>query len=559
MDNKEDSIVVRRQRCPVCSSQGYDYKGDNEVVYSDGHAYCFACGTYFENAEKPVIPDKVEVQEPLPVPEDFAEGTPQALPKRHLNLDTCKFFNYCVGEHKGTPVQIAYYYGQTRTLQAAHYRTPDKNFWWSGKTQGVELYGQHLWRRGGKRIVITEGEIDCLSVSQVQANKWPVVSLPSGASGAVKAIKDNLEFVESFETVVLCFDMDEPGRKATKQVADILTKGKVCIVELPTGYKDANDMLKAGKVAELINALWNAQLWRPDGIINAKDLLPDILKEPEQGYQISIPKLCAATRGIHKGKLMLWTAGSGIGKSTIVHEIGYELLTRFNCTIGVIALEETPKRVADRYVGIYLNKPVHLDHSAVTDEELTDAYEHTAGTGRLWIYDHFGSLEVNNLMSKIRYMAVSLNVDFIILDHISIAVSGLEEIVTGDERKLIDILMTKLRSLVEETGVGIIAVSHLKNPPQGKSYSKGLEVDLNALRGSGTLSHIPDFVVALERDQQGDEPNKARIRVIKNRHTGICGVMDTMSYNPDTGRLLVCEDCPFPEESTEVKELKGDF
>ena len=563
---QEESVVVRKQRCPICTERGGDYKGDNMIVYSDGHAFCFACGTYFKTADAPVG-DTPEDTAAEATQEDSYEGEigePMQLTKRHISIDTCRFFSYFTGKYKGRPVQIALYQGKDRLIQAKHYRSPDKKFWWEGDTHNIELYGQHLWRKGGKRLIITEGEIDCLSVSQIQANKWPVVSLPSGAAGAVKSIKDNLEFVESFAQIILCFDMDDAGRKATQEVAQLLSKGKVSVVSLPAGYKDANDMLKAGKTGELISALWNAQIYRPDGIINAKDLWEEVLKTPEQGYQISIPKFCAATQGIHKGKLMLWTAGSGIGKSTVVHEITYELLTKHNCSVGILALEENPKRVLDRYTGIYLNKPVHLSHEGITEQQLKEAFDFTAGTGRLWVYDHFGSLEVDNLMSKIRYMAVSLKVDFIIIDHISIVVSGLDEMLQGDERKLIDILMTKLRSLVEETGVGIIAVSHLKNPPQGKSYSKGLEVDLNALRGSGTLSHIPDFVVALERNQQGDEPNRAHIRIIKNRHTGICGVMDTMEYNPDTGRLILVPDCPFTD-SLDVcaddnnNKQKGDF
>lgn len=560
----EESRVIRKQRCPICTEQGGDFKGDNMNVYSDGHAYCFACGTYWKDAEKQTSeqPDEDWLIH-NPAANDCTDGEYLPLPTRKLSLETCRLYDYQCGKtDKGEPVQMAHYHGQ-HGEEGTHYRTKDKHFWWTGGLQHPQLYGQHLWKAGGRKLVITEGELDCMSISQVQGNKWPVVSLPSGAAGAVKAIKDNLEFVESFKEVVLAFDMDEAGRKAANEVAPILTPGKAFILNLP--LKDASDMLQAGKIDQLITAIWQATAYRPDGIINGQELYEEILKEPEHGFEVNIPKMCKATRGIHKGKLLLLTAGSGIGKSTIAHEIAYELLTKYDQTIGILALEENPKRVADRYIGIYLNKPVHLDHSGVAEAELKDAFDHTLGSGHLWIYDHFGSQEADVLMSKIRYMTISLKCDFILLDHISIAISGLDEIIKGDERKLIDILMTKLRSLVEETGVGIIAVCHLKNPPQGKSYSKGLEVDLNALRGSGTLGQIPDFVVALERDQQGKHPNIAKIRIIKNRHTGICGLMDTMSYSPETGRLLVTEEeCPFSQdvnegEIDENEEVKGAF
>ena len=353
--------------------------------------------------------------------------------------------------------------------------------------------------------------------------------------------------------------MDEPGRKAAKDIAQLLTPGKARIVSLPAPYKDANDMLKAGQTAQLVTALWEAKPYRPDGIINGRDLLEAILHEPERGFDVLYPKFSRACYGVHKGKLLLITAGSGIGKSTIAHEITYELLTKYKQTIGILALEENPKRVADRYIGLRLSKRVELSHDSVTDEELRQAYYETLGTGKIWIYDHFGSQEADVLMSKIRYMAKSLMCDFILIDHISIAISGLEDIIQSDERKLIDVLMTRLRSLVEETGVGVIAICHLKNPQQGKSYNNGREISLNDLRGSGALGHIPDFVLAVERDQQGDAPNRSRLRILKNRHVGTCGLMDTLEYNPETGRLTaVEEDCPFQDEPP-ADPPKGEF
>ena len=557
----QDSTVVRRVRCPKCADEGRDTKGDNLAIYSDGHAYCYSCGTYFRDAERPetveMPADDWKIEQPRC---ETAHGEIRALTKRGITLETCKLYNYQSGvTDRGTPVQIAVYYGADGET-ACHYRAKDKKFWWSARLAKPQLYGQHLWRGGGRRLIITEGEIDALTVSQIQGNKWPVVSLPSGAGSAAKATKDNLEFIETFREVVICTDMDEPGRKAAKDIASLLTPGKARIVHLPAPYKDANEMLQDGATAQLVTALWEAKPYRPDGILNGKDLWAEVLKEPPQGFAVSYPKFSAACRGVHKGKLLLITAGSGIGKSTIAHEIGYELLTKYSQTLGILALEEDPKRVADRYVGLRLEKRIELDHSGVTEEELHQAFNETLGSGKIWIYDHFGSQEADVLMSKIRYMTVSLKCDFIILDHISIAISGLDEIIQGDERKIIDVLITKLRSLIQETGVGIIAICHLKNPQQGKSYNNGREVSLNDLRGSGSLGHVPDIVLAIERDQQGDDPNRSRLRILKNRHVGITGVMDTLEYNPETGRLLAVPDRdenPFAEPTD--TNPKGEF
>ena len=88
----------------------------------------------------------------------------------------------------------------------------------------------------------------------------------------------------------------------------------------------------------------------------------------------------------------------------------------------------------------------------------------------------------------------------------------------------------------------MLAVVHLKRPDKGKSYNEGRPVSLTDLRGSGSLEQVSDVVVSLERDQQGDEPDEATIRVLKNRPLGITGLAGTVRYDRETGRLLPCDD-----------------
>jgi twinkle protein len=449
-----------------------------------------------------------------------------------------------------------------------------KKFRWIGDVSDIELFGQHLWAAGGKRLTITEGELDALAVSQMQENKWPVVSIPSGAESAEKYIKLNLEWVESFETVVFAFDMDEPGKRAAGKCAALLSPGKARIANLPA--KDGNECLLKGLTRDCITALWQASPYRPDGILAGADLWESIVSPVSAGYSIQFPELNHMLRGVRGGELCLFTAGSGIGKSTLVNEIAYHLHHEHGLPIGVLALEESPGRNALRYLGIHLNKPLHLPEArgAVSDDELRGAFDAVLTNG-WYVYNHFGSSDTDTLLSKIRYMVVGLGCKVIVLDHISIVISGLEQTgVAGDERRTIDILMTRLRKLVEETGMILLAVVHLKRPPDGgKAYNEGRKVSLSDLRGSGSLEQLSDAVVALERDQQGEKPNLASIRVLKNRTVGVCGFAGEVEYTPETGRLLPvvagemgkADECPFSpeEEGAEMEErgkaLIGDF
>lgn len=489
------------------------------------------------------------------MPEELLkELTISAISVRRLTQETCQKFNYGIGKIEGQCWQVATYYNSHGEPAAQHLRGKDKVFRWRGSPKHLQLYGQHLWKGGGKMVVVTEGEIDCLTLSQVQGNKWPVVSIPNGVRSASAAFKDNIEWLESFEKVIICFDMDEPGQTAAKEAAQLLSPGKAFIMHLP--LKDPNEMLIAGCTDELITSLWQAAPYRPDGIISGDALWDEIVKPPEKGFSTPYPKLDAMTEGIRKKELWLFTAGSGIGKSTIVHEIAYHLMTKHKLAIGVMALEESKQRAAERYLSIYLNKPLHLTREGIDKAVLKDAFDHTIGAqGCFYLYDHFGSTDIETLMSRIRYMAVSCRIDFLVLDHISIVVSGLRD--AGDnERKQIDILMTALRSLVEDTGIGVLGVVHLKRPAQGESWNAGKEPSLTDLRGSGGLEQLSDIVISLSRNQKDEaNSNYSRLSVLKNRFTGVTGTADTLFYNNRTGRLLPVADKDNPFEKEDENEI----
>ncbi len=460
------------------------------------------------------------------------DGEPQAINTRGLSEETCRKWGYTVGTHNGQTAQIANYRNTAGELIAQHVRFQNKGFIWVGDFKNCGLYGQHLWRDSGKMVVVTEGEIDALSVSQAQGNKWAVVSVPNGAQGAKKAVQKSLEWLEGFEEVVFLFDNDEPGMTAAKECALLLTPGKAKIGKLP--LKDANEMLVARRVKELIDAIWGAKVFRPDGIVAGSDLW-DVVKEDNHVQSVPYPwsGVSRLTRGLRRSELVTFTAGSGIGKSQVCREIAASLI-KAGETVGYIALEESAKRTALGLIGIALNKPLHITREGVSDEDLRLGFEATVGSGRCYLYDHFGSLDSDNLVQRIRYMAKGCNCGWVILDHLSIVVSGNAE---GDERRLIDNTMTALRSLVQETGVGMIIVSHLKRP-EGKGHEEGAQTSLAQLRGSAAIGQLSDIVLGLERDQQdAEKKNITTVRVLKNRFTGETGVATHLRYVPETARL----------------------
>ena len=148
-------------------------------------------------------------------------------------------------------------------------------------------------------------------------------------------------------------------------------------------------------------------------------------------------------------------------------------------------------------------------------------------------------------------MCIRDSCKFIVLDHISMIVSSQE---FGDERKALDEVMTKLRTLVQETDIALIVVSHLRRP-DGKGHEEGAVTSLAQLRGSGSIAQLSDMVLGLERDSQNEDVavrNTTTLRVLKNRFVGMTGPACYLYWDKDTGRLNEV-DKPQGDETEEDK------
>ena len=521
-NGNNESTFIRHEPCEQCGSS------DARAVYDDGHTYCFSCESHEAEGD---TEDQRERVEQSSGGAGFLQGSTTELRKRAIKEETCRRWNYMVGNHNGSACHIANFYDSTGGLVAQKVRLPQKNFMSLGDFSKAGLYGSHLWS-GGKKLVITEGEIDALSVSQIQDYKWPVVSVPNGAAGSKRIIANNLDYLARFEEIIFMFDNDEAGRKAAKECAAVLPVGKAKIAKLP--MKDANEMLVSGKGQEILHAIWNAPVYRPDGIVDGREIWETVSKElTNDGHPYPWEGLNALTHGMRKGEIVTLCAGSGIGKSQICKEVAYDLI-RSDKIIGYIALEENVRRTALGLMGIHLNKPILIHPDAVDVAAKRESFEATVGSGNCYLYDHFGSMDSENLANRIRYMVAGCGCEYVFLDHLSIVVSGHD---FGDERRFIDNTMTNLRSLVEELKFSLILVSHLKRP-DGRGHEEGGLTSLSQLRGSAGIAQLSDMVFGLERNQQDEDlADVTRVRVLKNRWSGQTGLCASLDYSHDTGRI----------------------
>lgn len=524
---KSDSSLISKGPCGACGSS------DGNASYSDGHTYCFVCEAYgHADGATPSSSRKPKVAADI-----FYSGDFQALRKRGISEETCRKFGYKVGTlGDGRTVQVAPYY-RDGVVVGTKVRPADKDGIFSTGDMGeVELFGQSVWGSGGRCVVVTEGEIDAMSVSEVQANKWPVVSIPKGAKDAAKSVARNLAWLCTFETVVLMFDMDEHGAKAAAECAPLFPPGKCKVASL--ARKDPNELLQAGEGAQIVSAIWQAKPYRPDGIVRMEDIFEEMIRDPEQGLPWWSDKLTEATFGRRYGEVYGFGAGTGIGKTDfLTQQIQFDVDV-LNQPVGLFFLEQKPAETGKRIAGKFASKCFHVPDGSWTREELIEAATRLKEDDRLHFYDNFGSADWDVIAANIRFMVHDSGVRIFFLDHLTALAD------TANEKESLEGIMKAMAMLAQELGIIIHFVSHLTTP-DGTPHEEGGRVAIRHFKGSRAIGFWSFFMFGLERNQQHEDERWRSItlfRVLKDRFTGrSTGKVIHLGYDSTKGRLFQTE------------------
>ena len=516
------STFIKHTSCPECGSE------NNLAIYDD-HEICFgfecnyrknynnkAGGTYKKMSEE----KKTDF---LPLP----GHTMPALEDRGIDKTTVAKYQVSVSRNDKNPIEAVFPRFRGNEHVGNQVRYSDKKFKVEGNIKGAELFGQSLFPEGGRSITVTEGYYDAMAAFQLTGQRYPNVGVMS-ASTAKREVIDNFEYLNSFDTIIFNFDNDDPGQKAARECAILFDPGKVKLLKLSKA-KDANEYLTEGWIKDYVNEWHRAPTYMPDGIQLGSDpkFLKEILayKEPR-----SIPYpwegLNKKTYGIRTSELVLMTADTGIGKTSVMKEIEYALLMHpelieENVGVGFLHLEEPKRDLALGLMSIHKDKPYHFPDVERTDEELEDAYKAVMDTDRVVIWDHFGSNDIEVVLAKIRHMA-ALGCRYIMVDHLSIIVSDH----SGDERKQLDEISTKIKTLTMNLDIAVFCVIHINRNGQ--------------VRGSAGPEQVANIIIRLERDKKEKDEwrrNVTTITVEKNRKFGRTGPACYLHYNDMTGRL----------------------
>lgn len=531
------SKPIKHIPCPECGSS------DANTLYDDGHTHCYSCGAHTHGSNSESSPEQAPRRSSLTAISPRAKSF-KDLTDRGISAATAKKYGVGVATNKdGSIYQHTYpYYNQSGGHVGNKIRkVADKSFVVEGDINKASLFGMKEFPpNSARQITIVEGECDAMAAFEMFGSKYPVVSVKNGIDGAEKDVAACFDYLNSFEQIVICFDKDGakkniktgevryPGQEAARKVAALFDPGRVRILELAEG-KDPNDYLRAGKAKAFVNEWYNAPVYTPEGLVMAKNLLETVLEDPKyDAIPYPYERINKMTYGIRLSELVIITADTGVGKSSLLNEIEFSILKNEEAEkdqrgLGLLRLEETQRDACIGLMSLAANKPLHLPdvREQVSREEMTDLFNSTLNNDRVIIWDHFGSNEIDIVLERIRHMA-ALGAKYIILDHLSIIVSDQN----GDERKQLDEITTKLKTMCMNLNISVVAVIHQNRQGQ--------------IRSTAAVEQLANIVMKLYRDKTDPNENRRNVTKIvieKNRFCGRTGPCEWLFYEEQTGRL----------------------
>lgn len=502
--------------------------------------FCFACGTVVPNPyhDHPVGYKPIKItksQEDIDAEiADISKYRTVALQARGLKSESLGHYNVKIGVSEAdgeTPVSHYYPYYRGEQLVGWKVRLiEDKRMWSVGDIKGVDLFG---WRQavatGGKRLFITEGELDAVALFQIfkDHNKGTpyadfnpaIVSLTNGASGAAKQLGTCIgEIRKVFKEIVLVFDMDDAGKKAADEVVRIIPDAMVA--NLPA--KDANDCLIQGRSKACYNACqFNAQKPKNTRLVLGVDVIEDARKETPWGYSYPYKGLTELTRGQRLGETVYWGAGVKMGKSELLNDLVAHNIMEHGWKVFVAKPEESNRRTLQGVVGKIANRIFHDPKIPFDYEAFDEAVPKVAPN--LIMLNLYQELSWENLQSDIRAAATE-GAKAIFIDPITVLSNGVN---AADANTLLQKFAQGLAQLAMDLNVIVHIFCHLKSPEAGPSHERGGEVLSHQFAGSRAMMRACHSMIGMLGNKDPNLPEEQRnlrtLVLLEDRATGSSG------------------------------------
>lgn len=540
-------IVKYKLPCTAKDSCG---SSDAMVMYSDGGKYCHGCQGYDNSgkgstsgyAEENAVSefqDKGKADLSFYHKADF-----KAITDRRIDVDTCKKYGVKTNDKGHHLFPRHNKEGELIGVKVRLY--PSKEFRSVGDTKGSVPFGMQAFPKTGRSITVTEGEYDAMAAFKMTGSKYPNISIWDGAGSAKRCMKDNFEEMKEFESIIINFDADKPGREATQEIGPMFP-GRTKVMELTEG-KDACDYLKANKTSKYVDEFHRSKRFTLGGLINGADAW-DKYSQKKDIKSMPFPKewvdVNSKTYGLRLGEIVLFVAGTGVGKTQVLREMKYHYLRTTKHKMLDISLEEDIGDSLGGILALHVNKRILLPDVHISKEEEKGAFDELFSEGRMLCLDHEGSLEDDSLLDKVEYAASVEGCKIVWLDHLTLALADAQ---AGSENSTQDSFMNKLLKMVKRLNICVVLVSHLRKTGQGKTFEEGLIPTEDTIKGSGSTKQIAMTTIAISRNKYAEtevERNTTQLHVLKCRFSGRTGPCDHLFFEDETGRMIPID----PEEA----------
>lgn len=531
-------VCVGTEPCPKCGSS------DNLKRYADGHAYCFSAGCEHHEPAN----DSSATRRPAPPPSQGKAPTdllkadrPDAwdgLVKRKIDGDTLRRFGYFRGTFKDRTVHVAPYHDAAGNVVCQKLRFPNKDegFPQLGGTASVkcQLFGQRIWGASyDRRVVVTEGEIDAMSVAQATGFKFPVVSVGGGAASARAHIMRNIDWLLRFEQVILWFDDDEPGRKAMQECVECFDPEKVRMVstgDVLTGAKDPSDLMQASRPGDILTAIYNAKAYILPAIRSGRDLVDreEFLSATEERLALPFKHLSSVLRGgLKEREVVGIISGSGRGKSTVLFETVAHWLTAGH-RVGAMFFEDAPVDVMLGIMTAYDNRRYRLTTAGADRAKLYDDWVESPASDNLFVLDNEAAeWSFDAFINYITAMARACRCDIVLIDPISFLAA---RVASTDERQQLDKAMAEIAAMAKRLGIRVVYTHHVVKQAEDSIITMG------SLKGANGFNQYSTSIFALQPRVVG---GLTPVSCLKSRFQGELRdhVLAVLAYDEATGRL----------------------
>lgn len=580
-------VVVKRDACKRCRSNGRDNSGDNLAVYEDGSCHCFSCGYTIpsdEYKEKSGYTYEYDEEFESMSSLEFNEEVHNKLKQetgldskgyRGIRTDISRFFGvrYQYSETDGSVVKTLYPCTKNYEISGYKVRNHPKDFRGSmGETgSDADLFMQFRFKNPtNKTVIIACGEHDALATFQMMSDfsdkkgyedKIAVVSSTIGESGSYKQFVKHYEWFDQFSKIIYIPDQDEAGLAAMHKISEVLPKGKMHVMSIP--MKDANEMLQSGREKEFISAFYNSKPYTPEGVKSASEAFDEIEDELNKP-RITLPDYMHRLQdmmggGIIQGRILNLVGDTSGGKSTHINRMVHHWIYHSPVVPTIISLEATAGQYLLEMLSVHLEKNLRW---LMKDEELIQ-----------WLKSEEGQKVKNELCFK-----EDGTPRFYLIDNRDKSIKELErqmeKLHQKHESKLfvIDVLTDLLRGSKEEhaedhmnwqrnmnkNGVTICNLLHTRKPGQSQDGKIRKVTEFDAL-GTGSFVQSAAYNIVINRDKLAEDPivkNTTEVDLPKCRG-GKTGSAGEWYYDFNTVACYDYDD--FISENPHLLRSKVDF